>query len=562
MPAATEVGKGGATSDQKAPERNEVEAETPHAAYHYDDDTGRRVFEGWYLKVSIPEEEASFCFIHAQEDPNGESKFSKVTTQVLGPHGEYMMQHVRDVRSFWADKKDMAFGATYKLGEHSSQSSRGDGNGNGSKQEDGAAPREIIGEGEFDRRVTYGFQATDTWHQGSVVATEADGDMVENREDEWPKATENGLRKVRWAYDMQPVYGWGGPVVKEPREVSKEASKSTPSTVTKAKSSAQGGSGSSSSEGAAAGGSNARGFGQASEDGYESDVGSLDAEFQGGVDLGSEPEVEVEEGQGQKATTGWLALSPIFDPQWQIVVSHALATGWIELDDKRYEFTNAPAYIEKNWGMGFPKKWFWIQCNNFEGQPDVTITAVGAQSRMVQPWTGYADAGIIGIHYKGTFIEMVPWNSRMSWEVEPWGLWKMSGSNRHYQVEMEVTTDDDGTVLRGPHEDLGFIPYCRDSFEGHMRLKVWRKHHKALSVLPGVKDPEPELLFDTTSSLAAVEVGGVPWEGETWESKCTIPKLLKTAASNPLDLDNIKKDLSSWFGGDSSDSSSSEEKSP
>ena len=63
--------------------------------------------------------------------------------------------------------------------------------------------------------------------------------------------------------------------------------------------------------------------------------------------------------------------------------------GWIELDDKRYEFTNAPAYVEKNWGMGFPKKWFWIQCNNFEGQPDLTITAVGAQRRMVQPWTGY-----------------------------------------------------------------------------------------------------------------------------------------------------------------------------
>ena len=69
-------------------------------------------------------------------------------------------------------------------------------------------------------------------------------------------------------------------------------------------------------------------------------------------------------------------------------LAHAPA-GWIELDDKRYEFTNAPAYVEKNWGMGFPKKWFWIQCNNFEGQPDLTITAVGAQRRMVQPWTGY-----------------------------------------------------------------------------------------------------------------------------------------------------------------------------
>ena len=64
--------------------------------------------------------------------------------QVLGPHGEYMMQHVRDVRSFWADKKDMAFGATYKLGGHSGHGG-GNGKGSGSREEDGA-PREIIGE--------------------------------------------------------------------------------------------------------------------------------------------------------------------------------------------------------------------------------------------------------------------------------------------------------------------------------------------------------------------------------------------------------------------------------
>lgn len=33
----------------------------------------------------------------------------------------------------------------------------------------------------------------------------------------------------------------------------------------------------------------------------------------------------------------------------------------------RYEFQDAPAYAEKNWGGGFPSKWHWIQCNSFDG---------------------------------------------------------------------------------------------------------------------------------------------------------------------------------------------------
>lgn len=32
------------------------------------------------------------------------------------------------------------------------------------------------------------------------------------------------------------------------------------------------------------------------------------------------------------------------------------ATGWLQWGEQRYEFSNAPAYAEKNWGGGFPSK--------------------------------------------------------------------------------------------------------------------------------------------------------------------------------------------------------------
>ena len=36
------------------------------------------------------------------------------------------------------------------------------------------------------------------------------------------------------------------------------------------------------------------------------------------------------------------------------------------------------------------------------------------------------DVGLIGIHWKGEFIELVPWNASVNWDVDPWGSWKVA----------------------------------------------------------------------------------------------------------------------------------------
>ena len=62
---------------------------------------------------------------------------------------------------------------------------------------------------------------------------------------------------------------------------------------------------------------------------------------------------------------------------YQVLMARGKATGHIDWDGKRYDFTDAPAYAEKNWGAGFPKKWFWIVSTGFEGEPDASLTSVG-----------------------------------------------------------------------------------------------------------------------------------------------------------------------------------------
>jgi hypothetical protein len=36
---------------------------------------------------------------------------------------------------------------------------------------------------------------------------------------------------------------------------------------------------------------------------------------------------------------------------------------------------------------------------------------------------GEEDVGLIGVSWEGRFIELVPWNAELEWDVDPWGRW-------------------------------------------------------------------------------------------------------------------------------------------
>ncbi len=202
--------------------------------------------------------------------------------------------------------------------------------------------------------------------------------------------------------------------------------------------------------------------------------------------------------QPQQSTAGWLSQFQIFEPGWQILMAHGRATGWIDWKGDRYAFQNAPAYAEKNWGGAFPEKWFWLNCNAFDDEPDLALTAGGGR-RSVLGWM--EEVAMIGIHYRGQFYEFVPWNAAVSWLVAPWGDWKMWASRDRTTVELRGTCDRSGTILRAPTLD-GMVKCCKDTMHGRVDL---------------VLTEGDRTLLRATSSQCGLEVGGLPWQNE-WRS--------------------------------------------
>jgi tocopherol cyclase len=172
----------------------------PHSGYHFDG-SARRFFEGWYWKVTDPKSGQSFALIYSIEDPgDGASGVRGVGAQVMGADDGYICQFTRDTGAFWAARNALELGACFRPQPAAAaaassptlqqQQQRGGGP---------APPRRMVPQAEFDASVEAGFQASATWQQGALVASEAGAAGA-------PMST---VRSCRWAFRVTPCVGWG-----------------------------------------------------------------------------------------------------------------------------------------------------------------------------------------------------------------------------------------------------------------------------------------------------------------------------------------------------------------
>jgi len=245
---------------------------------------------------------------------------------------------------------------------------------------------------------------------------------------------------------------------------------------------------------------------------------------------------------------GWLSSLPVFEPHYQVTMAHGLASGWIEHDGARTEFTNAPAYSEKNWGgAGFPSRWFWCQCNAFHGAPGLSVTATGGNRGVVLLPGVREEVAAVLVHLPdGSFLPFAPVTgaggspaAEVIWDVDTWGRWRVTAKTPTREVVVKADTAEDAgvvgktTVLRAPMDDVdkGMAPLCRESFRGRMSMSMWKLD-------PSTGARVETLLDDVRSDVAAVEVGGGPWS-EPWRGTARMREPLGTLAGADVDVNAI-----------------------
>jgi hypothetical protein len=94
---------------------------------------------------------------------------------------------------------------------------------------------------------------------------------------------------------------------------------------------------------------------------------------------------------GAPGIMGWYSFVPFMECYHGVVSLHHRLSGELAVYGQTTDFTNGIGYVEKDWGVSFPRSWIWMQSNHFEGKDKACLMASVAHI----PWVGSYFIGYI-----------------------------------------------------------------------------------------------------------------------------------------------------------------------
>ena len=187
--------------------------------------------------------------------------------------------------------------------------------------------------------------------------------------------------------------------------------------------------------------------------------------------------------------TGPAGHAPFMRQYWRPLVLRARAEGFVELGEQ-WSLEGATAYVERNWGNGFPPIWWWGEAHDFDGDP-VTVAFAGG------PAIGPLHATAVVVHLDGRLVRFgEPVLAGVRAEVSE-GRWVLRGRSLRYRVEIEAFGDPAAAhVLDVPvPAERRVVPWSHQHLAGRLRVRLERRGG---------------LVYEGESSLAGLELGRAP----------------------------------------------------
>jgi tocopherol cyclase len=185
--------------------------------------------------------------------------------------------------------------------------------------------------------------------------------------------------------------------------------------------------------------------------------------------------------------TGPAGWAPFLRQYWRPLVLRARAEGFVG----DWSLEGATAYVERNWGDGFPPVWWWGEAHDFGGDP-VTVAFAGG------PALGPLRATALVVHLGSRLIRLgEPLIAGVSADVGP-GRWVLRGrSLTGVRAEVEAHGDPGAEHVLDvpvPHERR-VVPWSHQHLAGRLRVRVTRRGR---------------VVYEGSSEVAGLELGRAP----------------------------------------------------
>jgi hypothetical protein len=191
---------------------------------------------------------------------------------------------------------------------------------------------------------------------------------------------------------------------------------------------------------------------------------------------------------GGLGPAGWL---PGLGQYWHPHVLRAAVTGSVVAGGERWDLAEATAYAEKNWGDGFPSRWWWGEAHDFGGDP-VTVAFAGGRAL-----PGLDATGLV-VRVDGRVVRMgEPLIGPVRASAAP-GEFRLAGRTLRHRVVVEAAADPAAAqVLDVP------VP-------GERRTLPWSHHHVGGGTLRVRVTRRGRTVYDGESANAGLELGRGP----------------------------------------------------
>ena len=124
---------------------------------------------------------------------------------------------------------------------------------------------------------------------------------------------------------------------------------------------------------------------------------------------------------------------PALGQYWHPYVLGARVDGELHLEDTIWAFDAARGYAEKNWGHGFPRRWWWGQASGVGGDDDACVAFAGGDLRFGP--VGVAPTAVV-VKTNGDLLRLGPPFARVTADAAQ-GAWNLRARSPRHLVEIE-----------------------------------------------------------------------------------------------------------------------------
>lgn len=191
---------------------------------------------------------------------------------------------------------------------------------------------------------------------------------------------------------------------------------------------------------------------------------------------------------GAPGIMGWYSFVPFMECYHGVVSLHHRLKGSMEVHGKRTDFSRGIGYVEKDWGVSFPRSWIWLQSNHFETPEKICLMASVAHI----PWLGSHFIGyIVGFQLGEKLYRFATYTgARMKAALDDTHVY-LSFKDRRYRLEI-TGEQAPGAKLVSPiiGEMTGKV---NESMQGKLHVRLFEKER---------------LIFEGNGCNAGLEIAG------------------------------------------------------